>query len=156
MYSWFQESWVFSSWVNHVPEPLPIPLSLMFFFWYGITYKFQAHGTINLFLPSCLSFPAGSRTSNNRIYPISIYRYPVALGLWAPLRAPVCITDSQRKRVSLALLWQHTFWTLARASWYFSDITVGLTSSLTTFAKRKEVLAGHQEDHPYWEEGGRE
>lgn len=30
----------------------------------------------------------------------------------------------------------------------FSNIIMSLTSSLTTFAKREEVLAGPQEDHP--------
>lgn len=33
---------------------------------------------------------------------------------------------------------------------------MGLASSLTTSAKTKEVLAGHQEGHTYWEAGGRE
>lgn len=87
----------------------------------GITYKFRVHATINLFLPSCLSFPAGSPARNDLIYSITISRYPVALELWASLRAPVHTTYSQRKCVSLVLFWQHTFWTLAWASWYFSE-----------------------------------
>lgn len=38
----------------------------------------------------------------------------------------------------------------------FSDIIMNLTPSLTTFAKREEVLAGPQEDYPHWGAEGRD
>ena len=132
---------------SHCPSLFP----LMFFFHYGITCKSQAPGTINLFLLSCLSCPTAS--PNQRRSDLSSYNWHMLSG---PTEVPYPYSLIPREMCIPSFILTMCFLNpgvgvLALEVCF--DIIMGLTSSLTTLAKR-EVLAYHQEDHTYQKQEG--
>ena len=156
MYSCFQEGWVFSSWENYVPESLPSPLSpdVLLPLWHHLQIPGSwDHQPISSFLPilsNCLSKPTE----------IWFILLQLAHAQWlfnlSPTEVPYPYSLIPREMcISSFIL---TMWFLNPGVGVLAlevcfDVIMGLTSSLTTLAKRV-VLAHHQEDHTYQKQEG--